>query len=171
MNRMLSAILLVVAALVQMACDSGKEPVHAGDNEALVGGVKYAIRSNTYREPDGSFYINGYDADSSLFVFSAYVKPESTNTTIDLSEWQDGVHYDFSFAFDGYCSFSQTNSPGGLFCTYNGVNHDGVSVFPKGRLTTTLDDNQLTYEINAMMVNSDEFRLRVVVPLKQVTQL
>ena len=164
--------LALSAMLLFAACGDKEEVLRPGDNEAVVGGVLYGVARETYLEPDGAYFISFAEAQSGrLFTGSLHLRLDGDSLGADLARWDRDVYYDFAFAMDAYCSFTQTNTAGSLHTTFDSVDHGAVPVFVKGKLAVRHGDDGLTCEVDGMLVNSDEFRLRLVVPQRDITQL
>ena len=160
------------ALLALAACGDKDEVLRPADNEAVVGGVHYGLQREAWREPDGSYYFEASEASgATLFTFTAHVRMADGAIVADLAEWTPSVYYTIDFAMDAYCTFLQSNTAGGLYTTFNDVGTGSTPVFLAGSLQADVDADDVTLDVEGMLLNSDEFRLRLVVPADEVVPL
>ena len=165
-------MVIMSAALFMVACGDKHEILRPADNEASVGGVLYSVASEAYCEPGGFYYITYTEATGGrLFSGMLHIRLDDSSLSTDLASWNKGVYYKITFEMDAYGSFSQENTTSGLHTVFNDVDNGGAPVFVKGRLSLNPNAETLICEVDGMLVNSDEFRLRLVVPQKDIAQL
>lgn len=142
----------------------------AGQNEAVVDGVKYAMNAHAQIDSQqGRIYLDAELASNEeIRILRADVEASSYNATFDLTKYEAG-EYAFGIEYPVY--IQQDNHAGaGVYGMLDEANYD-AAVFASGTLTILKNDDGVSYKIDGKTKNNHTLSLNAFVSESEIEEV